>query len=141
VDLAIACIEARRINGLSAPRVQAIADTQRGRRPLDLTWVELDDSIYLISGLVSDEYTNDDRALFDSVADSFRALTSKERESIRKTEIAVRLAEAGESLASFCSRTGNAWDVSRTAVATALESDAPLTAGDVLKIAIERDYP
>ena len=141
VDLVIARIEARRINGLSALRAQGMADTQRGRLPLDLTWVELDGSIYLISGLVSDEYTDDDRALFDSVADSFRALTSKERESIRKTEIAVRLAEAGESLASFCSRTGNAWDVSRTAVANALESDATLTAGDVLKIAIERDYP
>jgi len=141
VDLVIARIESRRINGLSALRAQAIADTKRGRLPLDLTWVELDGSIFLISGLVSDEYTDAHRALFDSVADSFRALTSQERESIRITEIAVRQAEAGESLESFGRRTGNSWDVTRTAVANALESDATLAAGDVLKIAIERDYP
>jgi predicted Zn-dependent protease len=141
IDLDVARIEATRVNGLSALRAQALADTKRGRLPLDLTWVKLGNDVYLISGIVDGDYKDSHRRLFDGVAGSFRALTPEERASIHRSELGVRQIEAGETLEDFGRRTGNTWDPVETAIANGLAEGARPGPGQALKIAVEKPYP
>jgi predicted Zn-dependent protease len=136
----VARLDAIGINGLRAVRGQAVAHGRRGLLSLDLTWIAHGGSIYLISGLVGDGYTDEHRALFGRVVHSFRPLEPREREGIRETRLRVHAARAGEDLKSLGRRTHNAWDVERTATANGLSRGAVLAEGQPVKIGQRQRY-
>ena len=74
------------------------------------------------------------------VAASFAPLDAAQRASIREKRLRLRSARAGETLAAFCRRTGNAWSAEKTAIANGLPSGEPLRAGQPLKVAVEQPY-
>ncbi len=136
----VARLDAVGINGLRAVRGQAVAHGRRGLLSLDLTWIAHGGSIYLISGLVGEDYTDEHRALFGRVVHSFRPLEPREREGIRETRLRIRAARAAEGLESLGRRTQNAWDVEQTATANALSRGAVLAEGQLVKIGQRRRY-
>jgi predicted Zn-dependent protease len=136
----VARLDAVEVNGLRAVRGQAVARDGRGALNLDLTWIAHGGSIYLISGLVGNDYTDRHRALFGRVVHSFRPLEPGERERILETRLRLRTARAGEGLESVGRRTQSAWDVERTAIANALARDAVLAEGQLVKIGQRQRY-
>jgi predicted Zn-dependent protease len=129
-----------RVNQLDAVRGQAVAKTSEGSVSLDLTWIAHGGLVYLISGVVPRDYGDAHRALFGRVVESFRALSAEERQAIRAHRLRLRQARAGESLAAFGERVGNAWSPERTAVVNRLDPGAPLSAGQWLEVAVPEAY-
>jgi predicted Zn-dependent protease len=133
-------LDALRVNDLDAVRGQAVAQTREGSVSLDLTWIAHSGLVYLISGVVPDDYGDAHRAVFGRVVESFRALSPEERQAIRAQRLRLRQARAGESLTAFGERVGNAWSPERTAVVNQLEPGVVLTDGQWLKVAIPERY-
>ena len=136
----VARLDAVEINGLRAVRGQAVANGRRGPLSLDLTWIAHGGSIYLIAGLVGENYTDEHRALFGRVVHSFRPLEPREREGIREARLRVRAAREAEDLESLGRRTQNAWDVEQTATANALSRGVVLAEGQLVKISQQQRY-
>jgi len=134
----VARLDSLEINGLKAVRGQAVVN--RGVT-LDLTWIAYRGDIYLLAGVVPRGYSDKHWALFGGAARSFRPITGPEREGIEEQRLRLRTAQAGESLASFGARVGNAWSVDETAIVNGLEKGASLAEGQVLKVAIPQPYP
>jgi predicted Zn-dependent protease len=126
----VARLDSLEVNGLSAVRGQAVAASGRDTLSLDLTWI----------GVVGKGYTDAHRATFGKVVHSFRRLTPAERDGIRETRLRVAAALDAEGIASFGSRTGNAWSVGQTAVANGLQENARLSDGQLLKLAVKQPY-
>lgn len=138
--LDVAHIAVVEVAGRDAVRAQALAASGRGRIALDLTWIPHDGRIYLLSGVVPRGYGDVHRRIFGEVVASFAPLDAAQRASIREKRLRLRSARAGESLAAFGERVGNAWSPEETAVANGLPSGEPLRAGQSLKVAIEQPY-
>jgi predicted Zn-dependent protease len=131
---------ALRIGTLDAFRAQGVVDTQSGSRGLDLTWIAYGGTIYRLAGISTASAYRGYQAEFLAVARSFGPLGAADRESVTERRLDFAEARAGETLAAFGARTGNAWSVKETAVANALAEDARLQAGQLVKIARERPY-
>jgi predicted Zn-dependent protease len=128
------------LNGLEAVRVQAVAKGRREPVSLDLTWLVHGESVYLISGIVPRSYTDADRRLFTTVAESFRPISDAERSRVVEERLRLREARAGESLEEFGRRTGNTWSAQQTAVTNGLDPGVRLAAGQLLKVALAEPY-
>jgi len=140
VRLDVARMDAIDLNGRPAVHALVVARTPRGDITLDLTWIVHGGSVYLLSGTVARDYSDADRAAFAAIAQSFAPLGSTRRASIRERRLRLRTARAGESLADFGRRTGNAWGPEQTAVANAISDSAALRDGQLLKVAIPQPY-
>jgi predicted Zn-dependent protease len=136
----VAALSEVEIGSLRAVRGQMVAGSSRGPVSLDLTWIAYGGSIYRITGAVSRGYSDANRAVFEAVARSFRPLTAEERAGIVEWRLRLRPARAGESLAEFGRRSGNAWSPAETAVANGLPEDARLEDGRLLRVAIPEPY-
>ncbi|MGI9591374.1 MAG: M48 family metalloprotease [Myxococcota bacterium] len=134
----VARLDALEIDGLKAVRGQAVVNRSA---TVDLTWIAYRGDIFLLAGVVPKGYSDAHRALFGRVGLSFRPITAAEREGIREQRLRLQTARAGESLASFGARVGNAWSPEETAVANGLAKDASLGDGQLLKVAIPQAYP
>ena len=75
-----------------------------------------------------------------ATARSFRPLTSAERASIRSQRLRVVEARSGENLEALTRRTGNAWDVSRTAVYNGIFSNHRFEGGELVKVSQIEPY-
>jgi predicted Zn-dependent protease len=133
----VARLDSLEINGLRAVRGQAVVDRSV---TLDLTWIAYRDDVYLLAGVVPRGYNDGHRTLFGKTGQSFRPITSAERERITARRLRLREAEAGESLEAFGRRVGNVWSPEETAVANGLAHGATLSAGQLLKVAITEPY-
>jgi predicted Zn-dependent protease len=136
----VARLDALEVNGLAAVRGQAVASARGKTLNLDLAWIALRGSIYQLTGAVEQGYTDAQRATFGAVIESFRALSSGERERVRELRLRVFEARAGETLASAARRAGDAWSPEQSAAANALAPDAPLAEGQLLKVARREPY-
>jgi predicted Zn-dependent protease len=136
----VAHTEGRKINGLHAVNVLAVARGRSGSVNLDLTWIGYRGHVYMLTGVVPGRYTDEHRKLFAQVADGFRPLQSAERQRIQEKRLRLRAAQSGETFASLGRRTGNAWNVDQTAVANASPVDASLAEGRLVKIAVAQPY-
>jgi len=133
----VARLDSLEINGLPAVRGQAVVNR---RVTLDLTWIAYRGDIYLLAGVVPRGYSDAHRALFGGVGQSFRKLGQGERAGIQEQRLRLRTARAGETLAAFGARVGNAWSPEETAVANGLAKGASLSDGQLLKVAIAQPY-
>ncbi len=128
------------IAGRDAVRGQFVVATRRGSVAVDATWIAHAGSIYRLTGVVPEGYGAEDRRIFGAVGQSFSALGTEQRAGIRESRLRVRQAYAGESLDELSRRTGNLWSLQETAVANGVSVDAPLSAGQSIKVAIQQPY-
>jgi predicted Zn-dependent protease len=129
-----------RLGPIEAVRAVGGASLPGGPVKAHITWIAYRGNVYRLTGLAASPSSDKYAGVFRSVARSFRALTPRERESIRETRLRIVEARAGESLVEISERTGNRWNVQQTAVMNDLFADAPLRAGDLLKIAVSERY-
>jgi predicted Zn-dependent protease len=103
------------------------------------TWIVQSGSVYRLTGITvagSDRHA----IAFASVARSFQELTPDLRDSVRETRLRIVAAQPGESLEALSRRTGNEWDLQRTAIMNDVFADAPLASGQLVKVAVSQRY-
>jgi predicted Zn-dependent protease len=129
-----------RVKLAGGPAVRVTGRTLRiGGSHVVLTWITQGGSVYRLTGVSSGPGSGDE-ALFLNVARSFRSLPRELRAEVSETHLRIADARAGESLGDLSRRTGNAWDVQRTAVMNEIFSNELLESGQRVKIAIRERY-
>ena len=129
-----------RLGPLEGARASGGITTPGGTIQTHLSWIAYQGHIYRLSGQALGGAPGRYAGIFRSVERSFRALTPRQRESIRETRLRIVPARAGESLPELSRRTGNHWNVQQTAVMNDLFADTPLEGGQLLKIAVSERY-
>ncbi|HTO05918.1 MAG TPA: M48 family metalloprotease [Myxococcota bacterium] len=125
-----------RVNGLPAART-----TLSGRGQVNvITLIELQKTVYGVVGQSADSTAKQYGRVFRSTAGSFRALSAKERQSIRESRLRVRPARAGETPAAIAKRTSSTWDADRVAVANGVAATDAFQAGWPVKLALPQAY-
>ena len=129
-----------RIGGLGAYRAYATVAAEGGQSALHLTWIGHKKGTFLLMGVAP--AANAQRAFqtFDATSESFRPMTSGERDSIKERHLQSVKARGGESLAGLSKRSGNVWSLKETAIANGFPQDIRLRAGEPVKVAIEMPY-
>ncbi|HTO07939.1 MAG TPA: M48 family metalloprotease [Myxococcota bacterium] len=120
--------------------VRGSVESTQGVIAGQLAWVVLAGRVYRLSAAfvptASEKYAERARQMVQS----FRPLTDEERAGIRVNRLHLARARAGESLASFSARTGNVYDAQPTALANGLAPGTRLSAGQLLKIGVQKTY-
>ena len=131
-----------KMDGTAVPayRVRARVALSQGTGGAELVWLAHGGAIYRLQCLSSAQGFAGFVPSFDRTAKSFRALTSEERADVREHRLHVARAAGGESLAALAERSGNVWKLEQVAVANGVEARASLTAGQRIKLAVERPY-
>jgi predicted Zn-dependent protease len=114
------------VGGQPAVRVSGVARTREGPIGLEITWIALGGNVYRITGMTRPESLDAMRPVFRETVNSFGALTSAERGTIRETRIRLVRARAGETLSTLLARAGSVWSPDYAAVANALDLAAVL---------------
>jgi predicted Zn-dependent protease len=125
-----------KINGLPAARTQ-VGDS---RLTADLTWIAYGGMIYQIAGIAETKNFDAVRQVFQTVVQSFRPLSSEERNSIREKRIRLVKAQGGETVKALTDRSRSAWKASQVAVANNLQESDTLRDGQLVKITVEEPY-
>jgi predicted Zn-dependent protease len=132
--------KAVRIGPLDAVRVRGLVPTQGGPFEMEITFVAYDGNVYRLSGGARQGRFGRHAGVFRGFARSFRNLRENELEKIDELRLRIATARQGEDLAAIGERSGNAWDVNRTAVVNGLTVGEPLEPGTLVKIAIREPY-
>jgi predicted Zn-dependent protease len=104
---------------------------------LELTWIALGGKVYRITGMTRPESFEAMRPAFRETAESFGALTSAERGTIRETRIRLVRARGGETLSTLLAQAGSVWSPDYAAVANDLDTAAVL-APRLVKVGVAR---
>jgi predicted Zn-dependent protease len=123
------------VSGLSAYRVVGVAETQRGRVPVMLTFIAYREVIYRVTGLAGASVFPERRAAFEATAGSFGPLSPAERARIMQKRLRLASARPGETIDQLAARVRSAWSPEEIAIANALESGTRLEGGSLLKFA------
>jgi predicted Zn-dependent protease len=122
------------------PAVRVTGRTMRfGGSHVVFTWIAQRGSVYRLTGVSSGPGSGEE-ALFLNVARSFRTLPRELLAKVSETRLRIADARAGESLGDLSQRTGNAWDIQRTAVMNEIFTNELLESGQLVKIAISEPY-
>jgi predicted Zn-dependent protease len=124
----------------AAYEIHGHVDTPQGRVSGQITWIAHGGNIYQISTSALAHVASKYLGRANAMTKSFRPLTDAERASVDVDRLGFARANPGETLAQFSERTGNAWNVQRTALANALTIHSVLEGGELLKIAVRGTY-
>jgi predicted Zn-dependent protease len=129
-----------RVKLAGGPAVRVTGRSRRlGGSHVVVTWIAQRGSVYRLTGVSSGPGSSDE-ALFLNVARSFRPLSRELLAEVSETRLRIAAARPGESVGELTRRTGNAWDVQRTAVMNEIFATEPLESGQSIKIAIREPY-
>ena len=106
----------------------------------DITLIEYGGNVYAVTGQTAAAMAARYLKSFTATARSFRALRSRERNSLEESRLRVRNARSGEKSAGVAKRTGSTWSPEALAVANGIEVDTPFRKGRPLKVAIPQAY-
>ena len=136
-----------RIRYSEEPRAQSVRGRELVRaigsfrgKALDLTWLAHDGYIYQITGVSQESSFDTYRERFASIAQSFGVLTIAQRARIRDTRLRLIPAQGGESIEQLVKRAESVWGPDETAVANALEAEASLQPGTLMKVPLSEPY-
>ena len=128
------------VGELPAYQVRGRVPTTQGEVAGLITWIAYRGHVYRISvsarSIVASSYFG--RA--QSTTRSFRQLTGDERETVFVSRLRIAHAQKGETIDALSRRSGNAWDIERTAVANGLFGPTVFSEGTPLKIALTEPY-
>jgi predicted Zn-dependent protease len=130
----------RKVGTLEAAGGTADVEVSGTKASAAMTWIAYGGIVYRVTGISTSKDFPTYESTFQRVAESFRPMTEAERAGIRQTRLRVREAHAGETIEQFRARTGSVWSVGEVAVANGLAEATPLSAGQLLKVAILERY-
>lgn len=125
-----------KIGRLDAWRMQL----EGGRMVANVTFIPYGGMTWRITGFSRSDVAKRYLPQTLNTARSFRPLTEEQRKSIEITRLSLVEARAGEDLVALGSRTGNAWDPSRTAVLNGIFANHRFEGGELVKIARVEPY-
>lgn len=128
------------IDGLNAVRSVITVRTSEGKIGLDLTWIAHKGLIYQITGMSPIARFDTYRTVFLTTAMSFRPLSAAERAGIQATRLRIASAQGGETLGQLIERVNGVWTPAEAAVANAIQEDARLREGQLIKVPIREPY-
>jgi predicted Zn-dependent protease len=120
--------------------VRGEAQTEQGVLAGQLTWVALNGHVYLLSAVSVPFAAKQTLDRGRQMVRSVRALSAEDRASIQVDRLKLVRARAGETIPELSRRTGNAYDVHRTAIANDLEVTSRLAEGRLVKIGVREPY-
>jgi predicted Zn-dependent protease len=129
-----------KVGGLDAWRMQVEAGSRSGALVAHMTFIPYRGATWRITGLSPAFLASKYEGTFLRTARSFRPLPEAERDSFRATRLAVVTARPGEDLEALAERTGNLWDVQRTAVSNGIFVNHRFEGGELVKISKEQAY-
>jgi predicted Zn-dependent protease len=121
-------------------RPAAQLELTRGGDAALFTWVALGGRIYRVVGICPVAELGARHGLFTEAAAALGVLAAEDRARIRASRLRLRSPIAAESLGDFARRTASTWSPAELAVANDLDPEAPLAAGDPLKVPIEEPW-
>jgi predicted Zn-dependent protease len=124
------------VAGLPARRLEV----ERRDETLVVSWVARDGLVYRLSGASTSESYASRRATFTSFVESLHGLRPAEREQVLESRLRGRPGLAGETLAELLARHASSWNPPQAAIANALDPEAPLHEGQLVKMAIPQPY-
>ncbi|HYB12390.1 MAG TPA: M48 family metalloprotease [Myxococcota bacterium] len=128
------------VGELPAYQVRGRVPTTEGDVAGQLTWIAYRGRIYRISvsarSIVAPMYFG--RA--QSTTRSFRPLTGDERVTVLVARLRIAHAKQGETIDALSRRTGNAWDIEKTAVANGLFGPVTFSEGQPVKVSLTEPY-
>jgi predicted Zn-dependent protease len=128
--------ESLTIGGFPARRISLEQQENGTIVHLQVTWLLHRGVVYRIIGIG----TTSTIATVRAAAESFRDLRTAERESIKVMRLRIVEVRSGERIADVSGRTGNQWDAKTTAVMNGIDENAPLRAGQRIKVAAMEAY-
>ncbi len=128
------------IDGLNAVRSVITVRTSDGKIGLDLTWIAHKGLIYQITAMSPIARFDTYRTVFLTTAMSFRPLSAAERAGIQATRLRIASAQGEETLGQLIERVNGAWTTAEAAVANAIQEDARLRPGQLIKVPIREPY-
>lgn len=129
-----------KIAGLPAFRAQARTTSDSVAVTLDLTWISHPQGVFRIVSASPRQSFAPYAPTFSAVAKSFHSATALERSAVRKRQLWIARARAGETLEALGQRTHNVWSVEQTAVANGLDPVQPLADQQIVKIAVDLPF-
>jgi predicted Zn-dependent protease len=129
-----------RIGPLDALRVRGMVPTSSGYFEMELTFIAFEGQVYRLSAGALDGHFSRHAGIFRGFARSFRRLRPSEAAVIDDLRLRIATVLEGEDLVQLSKRTGNDWDLNRTAVVNGLTQGEPLVVGTLLKIAVRELY-
>jgi predicted Zn-dependent protease len=120
--------------------VRGAAETPQGLLTGQLAWVALNGRVYLLSAMSAPLAAKQTLERARQMVRSLRPLAAEDRASIEVDRLRVVRARAGETIAELSARTGNGYDVHRTAIANDLEPTSRLSEGQLVKIGVREPY-
>ncbi len=132
--------DAVRIGPLDALRVRGIVPTPNGTFEMELTFIAHQGQVYRLSAGARQGQFSKYAGIFRGFARSFRSLRDPEQAMIDELRLRIATVREGEDLARLSQRTGNEWDVNRTAVVNGFTVGEPLPVGALLKIAVREPH-
>jgi len=128
------------VGELPAYQVRGRVPTTQGDVAGQLTWIAYRGRIYRISVSARSMVASGYFGRAQSTTRSFRPLTGDERVSVLVSRLRVAHAKQGETIDALSRRTGNAWDIEKTAVANGLFGPTAFPEGQPVKIALTEPY-
>lgn len=124
------------------PAAHAMAQMRgaKGEMLLDITWLAYRGMIFRIIGASVRQTAVAHRSAFTEIGRSFRPLTAAERDGIRIARLRLVAARNGEAFEALTLRTKSAWSAEQVAVANGMAADAPLRAGELIKVPVSEPY-
>ena len=96
--------------------------------------------VYQIAGIAETRTFEAVRPVFQTVVQSFRPLSTDERNSIREKRLRLVKAQAGETIEALTARSHSVWKASQVTVANGFTGSEVLKDGQLVKIAVEEPY-
>jgi predicted Zn-dependent protease len=124
------------IGDLPARRVSLARKDGETVAHLDVTWLLHRGATYRLVAVATSSNLGTVRA----AVESFHDLTPAERALIKVTRLRVTAVLPGETLADVSRRTDNQWDAKTTALMNGIDMNAPLSAGQRIKVAQTEAY-
>jgi predicted Zn-dependent protease len=129
------------LNGLDAAKNRAQITGPDGEiQKVELTWIAHGGLIYQVMGVAAIERFDAVAELMAKSAHSFRPLTAEELSGILVAQLVVVEGREGESIASLAERAGSPWTVEAIAVVNRRSASAPLDAGELMKVGVQKSY-
>jgi predicted Zn-dependent protease len=132
--------EAVKIGHIDAWRMQLEGSSGRVSVIAYMTFIPYRGATWRITGVSPSQTSKQYLGRTLNTARSFRPLSDAERDSIRSTRLRLATARRGEDLEALGQRSGNAWDLSRTAVFNGIFTNERFEGEELVKIARIEPY-
>ena len=128
--------EQTHINGLSAIRKELTVKGEKMSFWLSLTWVRLDRIVWSIVAVAASTHAQEYTPVIREGIASFGRIGDADKAGITAARLRIAQAQAGETLASLCERTGSLWSADQVAVANGMAADMRFSGGELVKIVV-----